>query len=286
MKILIIRTLSGTVYVALILFAIFANNCIFTIIFAILCALTLYEFHILTNKQKDINVLPAVPAVAGFVLCQAVAVIFLDSIDFFFSSGKGAKSLPQTDDLLTFLSYILMIFYIGIFIAEFFNRNTNKLKNILYIFWGHLYIVLPFVTMLLIKYLNTYFLLALFVTIWVNDTFAYLFGSWLGKHRLCERISPKKSWEGVLGGCIGALLSGFVFSKFVADLSLIQWLVFSIIIVVFGTLGDLFESLIKRKTGVKDSGNIMPGHGGLLDRLDSVIFTVIPVIIYLIYTYL
>ena len=135
---------------------------------------------------------------------------------------------------------------------------------------------------------NYILLLALFVIIWASDTFAYLAGSLFGKHKLFPSISPNKSWEGVVGGLIGALLTAMVFYLTVSEptaceisVSLIRWLIFAVVIVVFGTLGDLLESLLKRTVGVKDSGHIMPGHGGLLDRLDSVIFAVIPAAVYI-----
>jgi phosphatidate cytidylyltransferase len=115
----------------------------------------------------------------------------------------------------------------------------------------------------------------------VNDTFAYLTGVTFGKHRLFERISPKKSWEGFVGGGLAALLSGYVFSLIIPEISLIQWLIFSEITVVFGTFGDLIESLIKRTVHVKDSGNIIPGHGGLLDRFDSMLLAAPSVFIFL-----
>jgi phosphatidate cytidylyltransferase len=126
-----------------------------------------------------------------------------------------------------------------------------------------------------------YILLALFITIWVNDTGAYLVGITLGKHRLFERISPKKSWEGFFGGAIFALISGYVFSLLITEINLIEWLIFSEIVVVFGTFGDLIESLIKRTVHVKDSGNLIPGHGGLLDRFDSLLLAAPAIFIYL-----
>jgi phosphatidate cytidylyltransferase len=124
---------------------------------------------------------------------------------------------------------------------------------------------------------NPYLLLAVFIIIWVNDTFAYLVGSTLGKHRLFERISPKKSWEGFVGGAVAALGAGYVLSLFIIDLAWWQWLIFSLLVVVFGTFGDLMESFIKRSVKVKDSGRLIPGHGGLLDRFDSMLL-VVPII--------
>ena len=117
--------------------------------------------------------------------------------------------------------------------------------------------------------------------IWVNDSFAYLTGMTFGKHRLFERISPKKSWEGFIGGAVASVVAGYVFSLFETDLVWWQWLIFSLLVVVFGTFGDLMESLIKRSVGVKDSGRIIPGHGGLLDRFDSMLLAVPVIFLYL-----
>lgn len=123
-------------------------------------------------------------------------------------------------------------------------------------------------------------IVAVFVLIWSNDTFAYLIGSKFGKHKLLERISPKKTIEGFVGGLLGALLAGFVIFKVLENYSPLDaekyplwvWIVMAIIVAIFGTIGDLIQSKFKRQAGVKDSGIIMPGHGGLYDRLDSIIY--------------
>ena len=112
----------------------------------------------------------------------------------------------------------------------------------------------------------------MFIIIWTNDTFAYLSGLAFGKHKLFERISPKKTWEGFFGGLIIALVFGYFLHRFISEISLIQWLILTGIIVISSVIGDLVESLFKRTAGIKDSGNIMPGHGGMLDRIDSLLF--------------
>jgi phosphatidate cytidylyltransferase len=126
-----------------------------------------------------------------------------------------------------------------------------------------------------------WFVLALFVFVWINDSGAFLVGTQIGKHRLLERISPKKSWEGFVGGLLFTLASSLVFAHFFSEISLYIWLGLSATIVVFATLGDLTESLLKRTLGVKDSGKLLPGHGGMLDRFDSIIMAIPALYIYL-----
>lgn len=120
---------------------------------------------------------------------------------------------------------------------------------------------------------NPGILLGYFVLIWTSDTFAYLIGRKIGKNRLFERISPKKSWEGSAGGAVAAIAMAMLLSRIYPDIEVWIWMVMSSIIVITGTLGDLTESLLKRSLNVKDSGNILPGHGGLLDRFDAILLS-------------
>jgi phosphatidate cytidylyltransferase len=113
--------------------------------------------------------------------------------------------------------------------------------------------------------------LAFFVIIWVNDTFAYLTGSLIGKHKLFKSISPNKTWQGTIGGAVLGLITAWGFSVYFPFLDVITWLAFAGVLIIFGTFGDLIESMFKRRLGIKDSGDIMPGHGGILDRLDSLL---------------
>ena len=274
MKTLIIRTLSGAIYVALIVTAILWNYFAFAGVFAVLSALATYEFHKLTNKQENVNALAWLGTICSFLLFTGN--FFKHTIDNFFYSTT----------IIMFI-YIFLIF--GTFIIEILRKKSNPLNNIAYVFFGQIYIALSFVLMFEIYYeFAAILLLSIFVIIWVNDTFAYLVGSWLGRHKMFELISPKKSWEGFIGGIFGAFVAACLLFKFLPEklfdgftLNLWQWLIFALIIVVFGTLGDFFESFIKRTVGVKDSGNIMPGHGGFLDRLDSIIFPSLPAMIFL-----
>jgi len=136
------------------------------------------------------------------------------------------------------------------------------------------YMSLPLVLALKIAYIDPFLILAIFIMLWVSDTMAYIFGSWLGKHKLIERLSPNKTIEGFVAGVIGTLISAYVISIFNTHYSTWGWLIIGLMVSLSGALGDLFESLLKRQAKVKDSGNVMPGHGGVLDRLDSFLFAV------------
>lgn len=150
---------------------------------------------------------------------------------------------------------------------------------------SQLYIAVPFSIIPCLAFSNNGFVwiypLAIFLFLWTNDTGAYCFGTLFGKHRLFERISPKKSWEGSIGGGVLSLVVASVVAYFDQSLNLWQWLGFALVVVVFGTWGDLVESLLKRQLGIKDSGNILPGHGGMLDRFDSSLLAIPAVAVYL-----
>jgi phosphatidate cytidylyltransferase len=123
--------------------------------------------------------------------------------------------------------------------------------------------------------------LSIFIFLWCSDSGAYFVGSAIGRHRLFERISPKKSWEGSIGGGVLALVAAYVLSLFYPTLGAIEWMGMAAVVVVTGTWGDLIESCMKREMGIKDSGNILPGHGGILDRFDSAILAIPSVVVYL-----
>lgn len=162
-------------------------------------------------------------------------------------------------------------------ILELFKNKNHSVVNMILSYFPAFYISIPFVFLMdiILKdgQFNPYPVLGFFILIWVYDTGAYLSGRFFGKHKLFERVSPKKTWEGLIGGGIICILVGFfVLSQFIDDLGAWEWGLLSLIVIVFGTFGDLIESMVKRNANVKDSGNIMPGHGGMLDRFDSAIF--------------
>lgn len=186
--------------------------------------------------------------------------------------------------LLTILA--LFLAFIPLLFDKKGQQPTRYLGNL---FLSVLYIALPLSMLVKIPFLKseTYqssIILGIFVLVWVNDSFAYLTGNFLGNHKLLKHISPKKTIEGFVGGFIFTLIAGFLLSTQIQILSSNDWLVISFIIGIFGVLGDLVESMFKRKASVKDSGNIIPGHGGVLDRLDSIIFATPFIFAYLHFT--
>lgn len=207
----------------------------------------------------------------------------------------GIIALYSFGGEITF-SYLLFIFPLLVILVllELFRKSEFPVTNFAFSIAGILYVVIPFAMLNFFAYradgrfyetigIEGYqyiLLLAFFVIQWSNDTGAYLTGRAIGKHKLFERISPNKTWEGAFGGAIFALLAGFLFAYFTHG-HIGHWLAISLLIVVFGTLGDLTESQIKRSVGVKDSGNILPGHGGILDRFDGVLFSAPFVLTYL-----
>ena len=261
------RTLSGAFFVALIMVSILLDAFTYAIIFSIVTGLSVREFHKLTNKTPEVKV-NSWMAISGGVLLFVCSFI-------------------HTSNILNFPIFsIYGLFLVGSFIAELYLKKKNPIHNWAYFLLGQVLVALPFSLLNFIAYIDAgiykpLFLLAVFVTIWVNDTGAYLVGVTLGKNRMFERISPKKSWEGFFGGAVAALGSGYLFNILIPEISLLQWFIFAEIVVFFGTYGDLMESLFKRTLQVKDSGNAIPGHGGVLDRFDSMLLAAPAIFIYL-----
>jgi phosphatidate cytidylyltransferase len=177
---------------------------------------------------------------------------------------------------------ILIIPVVGVFIAELYSRSDTPFANIAGVLTGVIYVAIPLsLTTELTLHDGNYdyrIFLALFIFLWSNDVGAYCFGMLFGrngKHKLFERISPKKTWEGFYGGIFASLIAAFTVSSVWGErygFDKIHWFVLAILVALSGAFGDLVESMLKRETGVKDSGKIMPGHGGILDRFDSALF--------------
>lgn len=187
-------------------------------------------------------------------------------------------------------SELLILGFGGIFppiLLVLLKKYEAPLETISTLVMGVIYIALPFALLSSFYSLNNKgiesfeLLTGFFIILWFNDVFAYIVGSLIGKHKLFERVSPKKTWEGTTGGILLSIGASYVISLYFHSIDFSNWLVLGFIISIFATLGDLVESLLKRQAGIKDSGNIMPGHGGILDRFDGAIFSIPAVYIYL-----
>lgn len=266
---IVVRILAGAVFVGLLLGGILINQYTFLSIFILITLLSLYEFYGLIEKNAGVKISKLWGMGAGAVL---VVASFL-----YFSTGV-------TIGIALYIAFMMLIF-----VGELYLKREDPIKSLAYTVLGQMYIAVPFSLACYLAYAHSsgdyhfLYILAVLVFIWVNDSFAYLTGMAFGKHRLFERISPKKSWEGFIGGAIFAMAVSYVFYYFFGELSVLSWMGFAAVTVVAGTWGDLIESLLKRTLGVKDSGNMIPGHGGILDRLDSTLLAIPSVVVYLLF---
>ena len=264
MKNLIIRALTGIIFVVVLVSAICIHPIFFLILFCIITGLTLWEFGGLVKHYENANLQRAVNVLGG---------VYLFIATFVYANGL-------TDGKI-FLPYLLFIMLT--MIAELYYKAPNPINNWAFTFFAQVYCagsfsMLNFIgaepgTPGVMSY-TPLFIMAIFIFVWLDDTGAYLVGSLIGKRKLFERISPKKSWKGFLGGLILVLASSQAFAWYSPEISRLNWLGLAATVVLFGTWGDLIESLLKRTLGVKDSGNVLPGHGGMLDRFDSVMLAV------------
>lgn len=268
---LITRTLSGAVFVAVVIAAILLPNPhFFGIVFLAMTILGLREFYLLCKHIEGIEpawVLATVGGVAAFLCAYCCCV----SIDEKVSANVGNHP------------YAFLVLYIpfisALFMVELFRKRAFPIHNVAISLMGHFYVALPFCCMCAMKKMGAVYLLAFFILIWASDTGAYLVGRCIGKHKMFERVSPKKTWEGIGGGLLFALLFGWLFAQFASEIPALgytagafatwKWMTFAVLVFVSGALGDLVESLFKRYLQIKDSGKFLPGHGGVLDRLDS-----------------
>jgi phosphatidate cytidylyltransferase len=266
------RTLTGIIFVVLIVASIISDQTFFSLLFLLVTILGLWEFYTLVEKA----------GISPNKLLGVVTGAFL-----FISNVLISKGEANRDILL--LNFVLVFF---IFLFELYRRIDNPFTNIAFTFFGILYVALPFSLLnyfpnpnLIAGHYNYSALLGFFFLIWINETGAYLVGSAFGRHKLFERISPKKTWEGVIGGGILSLITAYVISRFYPQIGPSDWLAIGLIVVVFSSYGDLFESMFKRSINAKDSGKILPGHGGILDRFDGVLMAAPFVFVYLLLTY-
>ena len=260
------RAISGAVYILLLLASILYSTESFLILFGIFLIISLFEFCNLIQVNK------LFPIIFGTALYVLITIL---------SNYDSHKTLNvQTLDIVILTTTLLISIKCIVFLFDNNIQTISNLSKYLYLLG---YITLPFVFITKISFgVNDYnpkIIIGLFILIWTNDTFAYIVGKSIGKHKLFEKISPKKTIEGFFGGLLFAIFAGYLISMYLikpssqfSDKSILIWMIIAAIVGVIGTIGDLIESKFKRIAGVKDSGKIMPGHGGVLDRLDSVIF--------------
>ena len=276
MKNFIVRTFTGIIFVAAIV-ASFLRPEAMVLLFSIMTGLTIWEFTGLVNEREDVTV--------NRFICTVAGIYFFFSMTYFCSDlyGGSAKSV-------VFIPYLVTIIYL--LVAELYLKQADPIQDWAYTMFSQLYIALPFSLLNVLAFtatnnglvtFNTLLPLSVFVFLWVNDSGAYCVGSLLGRHKLFPRISPGKSWEGSVGGAVFVLAAAYAISHYLdgSMLTTPQWLGLGLVVVVFGTWGDLVESLFKRTLGIKDSGNILPGHGGMLDRFDSSLLAIPAAVVYL-----
>jgi phosphatidate cytidylyltransferase len=270
LKNLLTRTGTGIIYILMILAGIFGGKYLFIAVFGLITFRGLFEFYRMVEKSTKYSISKTFNIVSG-------AAIF------------GTVYLYLEDICIHALPAFLLFYLLALYVSSIFFKRDDMLKNVICSAFGQIYVTLPLSMLMLISYrynstlddFHFVFILAIFLFIWINDTAAYLVGSLLGRHKLIERISPKKTVEGFIGGIVFCMGAALLFARFFPEYPSWFWILFGLITALFGTIGDLFESLIKRTCNVKDSGHIIPGHGGVLDRIDSLLVAIPAVYLYL-----
>ncbi len=271
------RAVAGTLYILFILLGVLGGRFSFVIIFGSILGLGLFEFYRMMEKDTSHAISKIFNIVMGVVIFFSV-FLYLEEISLI--------ALP-----ISVLLYLLILISSAVFI-----KREDILHGIIYSGFGQMYVTMP---MSLLLFMSYFFpgesggegyhyapVLAIFVFIWVNDTAAYFFGSLLGKRKLMEHISPKKTVEGFVAGILFTVIASLIFARIYEEYTALFWIGSGVVVAIFGTMGDLFESLIKRTSDVKDSGNLIPGHGGILDRIDSLLVAIPAIYLYFtIYSY-
>ena len=276
-KNLIIRAITGVFYVAIMVCG-FLDPQAMILLFALITGMTIWEFTGLINAKHGVTTNQFISTIAGV---------------YFFLAVAGWR-IGLVNNFIVFVPYLLTIIYL--FISELYFKNQDAINDWAYTMLSQMYIALPFAMINIVAFetnedgsvhFDTLLPLSIFVFLWINDTGAYCSGSLFGKHKLFPRISPAKSWEGSIGGGIFVLIAAGIlgyyanFGELQHSLNILEWMGLGLIVVFFGTWGDLVESLFKRTLGIKDSGNILPGHGGMLDRFDSSLMAIPAAVVYL-----
>jgi phosphatidate cytidylyltransferase len=246
------RLITGAIYVVLLLSAVFLSSDAFDFLFMVFGLACLYEFKRLTLLR-------------GYYIFLAYLGLWWGYIYLI-----DDKLLINILMVVTVVVNLAMLYYLFARKKKLRNSFEKFIIGLFYIGGGCIFLtMIPYKNDIFAKYL----IIGIFILIWVNDSFAYLVGKSIGRHKLFPSISPKKTIEGTVGGFVFCIGAAYLLSQFEPILNTAQWLILAAVIVLTGSLGDLIESKLKREAGVKDSGAILPGHGGMLDRLDSLIYT-------------
>ena len=260
------RAISGFVYIAILIAAIYTSQVAFAILFLFFTIISCWEFNRLINLK---SIRPYIQIVIGAILVYLTI----------FQKDNLSNRLFITLAIITLTMHLFLTY-------KLFRLQKLNDKSLLSSQLPLLYLIIPFILLTLSPSVinniyNPNIIFGVLVIIWSNDTFAYLVGRKFGKHKLFEKVSPKKTIEGFLGGLIFGMIAAAILSETTESLSIIKWLILSIIIAISGAIGDLIASKFKREANIKDSSNLIPGHGGFLDRLDSLIFVSSFVYLYL-----
>lgn len=270
----LIRTITAVVYATVMLFCILKGGPWFVGLFAVCTILTTLEYTGLANKYKGTDVSRLWATVAAFTFYAAIV---------------GLSVMPSSAVLFLPFMFTLIV----IMVRELYFKKPSPVNDWAHTLFPVIYIALPYAMTSMLAFnvqgpdsdYSPVVTLTLFVFLWCNDVGAYCTGCTIGKHKLFERISPKKTWEGSIGGAVFTMLAAFLLHHFLPDwysfMPVWVWIGMALVVVLFGTWGDLIESLMKREMGIKDSGKILPGHGGMLDRFDSALLAIPATVVYL-----
>lgn len=285
MKNVITRSLSGIVYVAVFVCCILFGIRSYYFLAEFLILVGSFEFLRLMAKRDGEKLgvwVYAVTLLSAFLISTLAADTVYESLfDPWPASG-------WEDGFIVDVAMMLLLLWVVVLFGSVLSKKGNALSGATYFLMSQMYITVPLtLTMMPFGFVEkgAIWVLMTLAGIWINDTGAYCVGCTIGKHRLCERLSPKKSWEGFFGGMAFVLIAAVVCSQTMPmDMNVLGWCIYGVLVCVFATFGDLFESMIKRSAGVKDSGNLIPGHGGILDRIDSYLFVSYPMVLWFFFT--
>ena len=268
MKETITRSLTGVVFIALIILSLVLHPLSYLILFSIACTIAWFELA----RMFPQRIIPGMRIPVAILLSGSFILIFLIA---------GEYLSPNWLLLIAIVPFLFLVIHLIVV-------RPGSGANLPFTLGGMIYLLAGFSIMHVLafsmgtetEYTPRWILFVLYL-LWMNDTMAYVTGRLVGKHRIWPSVSPAKTWEGSLGGALFTIGLAIVFSRFYTELSAWEWIGFAGVVVVFGSLGDFLESWLKRTAGVKDSGNLLPGHGGILDRFDSLLLSIPFVTIYL-----